>query len=275
MQSAAHPILLIERLRVVYKGATTPIIDGASLALNCGEIGCVVGRSGGGKTTLLRAIAGFIAVEAGTIEIAGAVVSGPRFTVATEKRGIGLVFQDYALFPHLRVDDNIGFGLRHLGPAERHARVREMVELVGLGTQTRSYPHELSGGQQQRVALARALALDPPLMIYDEPLTGLDPIAAGVITSLIRRLNDTLGLTSVIVTHHVHETLPIADRAVVIANGRIVFSGAPAALQASDDPLVRQFLRGDPDGPIAFDSLGAFDGAGAFDSTDRVRAQPA
>ena len=112
MQSAERPLLLIERLRVAYSGNPTPIIDGASLSLDRGEIGCVVGSSGCGKTTLLRAIAGFIGVEDGTIEIAGLVVSGPHFTAPTEKRGIGLVFQDYALFPHLRVRDNIGFGLK-------------------------------------------------------------------------------------------------------------------------------------------------------------------
>ena len=106
-----------------------------------------------------------------------------------------------------------------------------------------------------QVALARALALDPPLMLYDEPLTGLDPIASGVIMSLIQRLNDSLGLTSIIVSHHVHETLPIADQAVVIANGGLVFSGTPAELDATSDPLVKQFLRGEPDGPIAFDTV--------------------
>src|SRR5690606_34036935 len=125
---------------------------------------------------------------------------------------------------------------------------------VGLRTAGELYPRELSGGMARRVALARALALDPPLMVYDEPLTGLDPIASGVIMSLISRLNDSLGLTSVIVTHHVHETLPVADRAIVIANGKIVFSGTPAELEATDDPLVLQFLRGEPDGPIAFDT---------------------
>ncbi|HBK46150.1 MAG TPA: ABC transporter ATP-binding protein, partial [Xanthomonadaceae bacterium] len=117
-----------------------------------------------------------------------------------------------------------------------------------------AWPRELSGGMARRVALARALALDPPLMIYDEPLTGLDPIASGVIMSLIRRLNDSLGLTSIIVTHHVHETLPICDQALVIANGGIVFAGTPAQLEASADPLVRQFLHGQPDGPIPFDA---------------------
>ena len=125
---------------------------------------------------------------------------------------------------------------------------------VGLRAAADLYPRELSGGMARRVALARAIALDPPLMIYDEPLTGLDPIASGVIMNLVSELNDRLGLTSIIVTHHVRETLPIADRAVVIANGRIVFTGTPDALQASDDPLLRQFLRGEPDGPIAFDS---------------------
>ena len=115
------------------------------------------------------------------------------------------------------------------------------------------FPAELSGGMKKRAGLARALALDPPLMIYDEPLTGLDPIASGVIMSLIGRLNASLGLTSIIVTHHVHETLPVADHAIVIANGRIVFQGTPAELEATTDPLVRQFLRGEPDGPIAFD----------------------
>ena len=118
MQSAERPLLLIERLRVAFSGNPTPIIDGASLSLDRGEIGCVVGSSGCGKTTLLRAIAGFIGVEDGTIEIAGAVVSGPHFTAANEKRGIGLVFLYYALFPHRRMEDNIVFGLRHLGPGE-------------------------------------------------------------------------------------------------------------------------------------------------------------
>ncbi|MBA2412773.1 MAG: ABC transporter ATP-binding protein [Burkholderiaceae bacterium] len=221
MQSATRPILLIKRLRVVYKGGTTPIIDGASLALNCGEIGCVVGRSGGGKTTLLRAIAGFIAVEAGTIEIAGAVVSGPRFTVATEKRGIGLVFQDYALFPHLRVDGNIGFGLRHLGPAERHARVREMVELVGLGTQTRNYPHELSGGQQQRVALARALAPRPALLLMDEPFSSLDVELRARLGAEVRQILKESGTTAILVTHDQQEAFAMADKVGVMHDGRI------------------------------------------------------
>src|SRR5690606_6712988 len=140
-------------------------------------------------------------------------------------------------------------------PAPVRRRLVEMkLHAVGLRDAADLYPRELSGGMARRVALARALALDPPLMLYDEPLTGLDPIASAVITSLISRLNDSLGLTSIIVTHHVRETLPVADRAIVIANARIVFSGTPAELERSEDPLVLQFLRGEPDGPIAFDT---------------------
>ncbi len=132
--------------------------------------------------------------------------------------------------------------------------VRMKLHAVGLRAAADAFPRELSGGMARRVALARALALDPPLMVYDEPLTGLDPIASGVVMDLVRRLNDTLGLTSIVVTHHVHETLPVADHAIVIANGGIVFSGTPVQLQASTDPLVRQFLDGQPDGPIPFDA---------------------
>ena len=128
---------------------------------------------------------------------------------------------------------------------------------VGLRTAVDLYPRELSGGMARRVALARALALDPPLMVYDEPLTGLDPIASGVIMSLISNLNATLGLTSIVVSHHVRDTLPIADQVLVTANRTIVFAGTPAELEASEDPLLRQFLRGEPDGPIAFDPASA------------------
>jgi phospholipid/cholesterol/gamma-HCH transport system ATP-binding protein len=136
--------------------------------------------------------------------------------------------------------------------------LRRLVDMklhaVGLLAAADAWPRELSGGMARRVALARALALDPPLMIYDEPLTGLDPIASGVIMSLIQRLNHSLGLTSIIVSHHVHETLPICDQVIAIANGGVVFQGTPAALESSQDPLLRQFLHGQPDGPIPFDA---------------------
>ncbi len=221
MNNAERPLLLIQQLRVAYPGSTVAIIDGASLSLNRGEIGCVVGSSGCGKTTLLRAIAGFIGVEGGTIEIAGLVVSGPHFTAATEKRGIGLVFQDYALFPHLRVADNIAFGLRHLGPAERTARVRSMIELVGLAAHASSYPHELSGGQQQRVALARALAPRPELLLMDEPFSSLDVDLRARLGAEVRQILKASGTTAILVTHDQQEAFAMADKVGVMHAGRI------------------------------------------------------
>ena len=221
MQNSDRPLLLIERLQVAYPGNPVPIIDGTSLELGRGEIGCVVGSSGCGKTTLLRAIAGFIGVEEGTIEIAGAVVSGPRFTAATENRGIGLVFQDYALFPHLRVTDNIGFGLRHLGPAARGARVREMIELVSLGAHAGAYPHELSGGQQQRVALARALAPRPSLLLMDEPFSSLDVDLRARLGAEVREILKASGTTAMLVTHDQQEAFAMADKVGVMHAGRI------------------------------------------------------
>src|SRR5918993_561273 len=221
MLSFDRPLLLIERLRVVYPGSSAPVIDGASLALNRGEIGCVVGSSGCGKTTLLRAIAGFVGVEDGTIEIAGVVVSGPNFTAATERRGIGLVFQDYALFPHLRVQDNIAFGLRPLGPAERAARVREMIELVGLAAHCNRYPHELSGGQQQRVALARALAPRPSLLLMDEPFSSLDVDLRARLGAEVRQILKTSATTAMLVTHDQQEAFAMADKVGVMHAGRI------------------------------------------------------
>ena len=173
------------------------------------------------------------------------------------RKNLGVLLQGNGLLTDLTTAENVALPLR------AHARlpepvlqrlVRMKLHAVGLLAAADAWPRELSGGMARRVALARAIALDPPLMLYDEPLTGLDPIASGVIMSLIKRLNDTLGLTSIIVSHHVRETLPICDQAVVIANGGIVFAGTPAQLQDSTDPLVRQFLLGEPDGPIPFDA---------------------
>ena len=183
------------------------------------------------------------------------------------RKGIGVLLQGNGLLTDLTAAENVALPLRtHTRlPAEVIQRLVLMkLHAVGLRAAADAYPRELSGGMARRVALARALALDPPLMIYDEPLTGLDPIASGVVMDLVKRLNDSLGLTSIIVTHHVHETLPIADHAVVIANGGIVFTGTPAQLEASDDPLIRQFLRGEPDGPIPFENT-SFNG-GALNS---------
>lgn len=233
------------------------VLDGIDLAVPRGSVTAVLGPSGSGKSTLLAALTGELVPAAGKVEVLGQAVPQRQRELLELRKGIGVLLQGNGLLTDLTAAENIALPLRaHTDLPD--AVIRRLVEMklhaVGLRAAADLYPRELSGGMARRVALARALALDPPLMIYDEPLTGLDPIAAGVIMSLIARLNDSLGLTSIIVTHHVHETLPVADRAMVIANGRIVFSGTPAELEASDDPLVRQFLDGEPDGPIAFDT---------------------
>ena len=249
------PAVHLSRLRLDRGGRT--ILRDIDLSVPRGSITAVLGPSGSGKSTLLAALTGELVPAAGTVEVFGQPLPREGRALLEMRKGIGVLLQGNGLLTDLSVGENVALPLRtHTRlPA---ALVKRLVDLklnaVGLLAAADAYPRELSGGMARRVALARALALDPPLMIYDEPLTGLDPIASGVIMSLIQRLNDTLGLTSIIVSHHVHETLPIADQAVVIANGALVFSGTPAELEASSDPLVRQFLRGEPDGPIGFDA---------------------
>ena len=234
------------------------VLSGIDLSVPRGSITAVLGPSGSGKSTLLAALTGELVPTAGTVEVLGQAVPQRQRELLELRKGIGVLLQGNGLLTDLTVAENVALPLRAHTDLPR-AVIDRLVEMklhaVGLRAAADLYPRELSGGMARRVALARALALDPPLMIYDEPLTGLDPIASGVIMSLISRLNDSLGLTSIIVTHHVHETLPVADRAIVIANGRIVFSGTPAELEATQDPLVLQFLRGEPDGPIAFDAV--------------------
>ncbi|MCD9029040.1 ATP-binding cassette domain-containing protein [Luteimonas sp. BDR2-5] len=233
------------------------ILSGIDLTVPRGSVTAVLGPSGSGKSTLLAALTGELAPAAGTVEVFGERVPQRQRALLTLRKRIGVMLQGNGLLTDLTVAENVALPLRthtDLPKPVIDQLVAMKLHAVGLRLAADLYPRELSGGMARRVALARALALDPPLMVYDEPLTGLDPIASGVIMSLISRLNANLGMTSIIVTHHVHETLPIADRAIVIANGGIVFSGTPAELEASRDPLVLQFLHGQPDGPIAFDS---------------------
>lgn len=256
MTTAAATAVRLSDLRLDRGGRT--ILRGIDLSVPTGSITAVLGPSGSGKSTLLAALTGELPPTAGTVEVFGQPVPHRSRALLEMRKGIGVLLQGNGLLTDLTVADNVALPLRtHTKLPD--ALIRRLVDFklnaVGLRAAADAYPRELSGGMARRVALARALALDPPLMIYDEPLTGLDPIASGVIMSLIQRLNDTLGLTSIIVTHHVHETLPIADQAVVIANGGLVFSGTPADLEATSDPLVKQFLRGEPDGPIAFDTV--------------------
>ena len=255
MTSPDSPVVHLSNARLDRGGRT--ILRDIDLSVPRGSITAVLGPSGSGKSTLLAALTGELVPAAGTVEVLGVPLPRNKRALLELRKGIGVLLQGNGLLTDLSVGENVALPLRtHTKlPAVLVERIVNFkVNAVGLLAAADAYPRELSGGMARRVALARALALDPPLMIYDEPLTGLDPIASGVIMSLIQRLNDTLGLTSVIVTHHVHETLPIADQAVVIANGGIVFSGTPAELEATTDPLVLQFLRGQPDGPIAFDA---------------------
>ncbi len=216
--------LSVESIRVGYPLGRQmhEIVHGLSFSLSRGEIGCLLGPSGCGKTTVLRAIAGFESLIDGHIALGGRQLSRKGVTAPPETRQVGVVFQDYALFPHLPVADNIGFGLRKLPARERHARVTQLLSLVGLATQDRRYPHELSGGQQQRVALARALAPRPDLLLLDEPFSNLDIDLRERLAVEVRDILKELGTTAILVTHDQHEAFAIADRIGVMQEGVIV-----------------------------------------------------
>ncbi len=197
------------------------VVKDISLALKKGSIGCLLGHSGCGKTTVLRAIAGFEHIIDGEILINNKVVSKPGWSLPPEKRNIGMVFQDYALFPHLTVLENIALGLRHMERAKRIKRISNVLNTVHLADVKKSYPHELSGGQQQRVALARALARIPKLMLMDEPFSNLDINLREKISMEVREILKEFGITALIVTHNQHEAFAIADEIGVMQDGEM------------------------------------------------------
>jgi iron(III) transport system ATP-binding protein len=198
------------------------VIRGLSFALEPGVIGCLLGESGCGKTTVLRCLAGFEPVQEGEIQLAGKSVSRPGFEVPPEQRGIGMVFQDYALFPHLDVMGNVAFGLDAMPAVAARRRTGEMLELVGLEAQAGVYPHELSGGQQQRVALARALAPAPGLLLLDEPFSNLDVDLSERLSLEVRTILKTTGTTAILVTHDQQEAFALADEIGIMRDGAIV-----------------------------------------------------
>ncbi len=198
------------------------VVKNLSLALNKGTIGCLLGPSGCGKTTILRAIAGFEDIDSGEIRINERVVSGRHILAAPDKRRIGMVFQDYALFPHLKLKDNIAFGLQKMAAADKEARVRELLHLVGLGDSAQKFPHELSGGQQQRVALARALAPEPELLLMDEPFSNLDVVLRERLSAEVRDILKEQETTALMVTHNQHEAFAVADEIGVIQQGTLL-----------------------------------------------------
>jgi iron(III) transport system ATP-binding protein len=219
------------------------VLDDLSLTLERGQIGCLLGASGCGKTTVLRAIAGFEPLHAGRIMLDGVAVAGPEGHWPPERRRVGMVFQDYALFPHLSVGANVAFGLRGMAREARDVRVREMLERVGLGALAGRYPHELSGGQQQRVALARALAPAPSVLLLDEPFSNLDIHTRGRLAAEVRDLLKTSGTTALLVTHDQAEAFAIADRIGVMDRGRILqWSDAPGLYHAPADRFVAGFI---------------------------------
>jgi iron(III) transport system ATP-binding protein len=211
----------VSQLCVHYAGRTQPAVDQVSFSLQAGEIGVLIGPSGCGKTTLLRAVAGLERATAGSIRLAGDMVSSPQLHLPPEARRIGMVFQDYALFPHLDVAGNVGFGLAHLPTTERRARVQEALDLVGLGQSGHLHPHQLSGGQQQRVALARALAPKPRLLLLDEPFSNLDVDLRERLAHEVRGILKAAGATALFVTHDQLEAFAIGDRIGVMHEGRL------------------------------------------------------
>lgn len=232
------------------------ILQGVNLTVRRGEVLAIMGTSGGGKTTVLRLISRQILPFSGQVLFDGQDLGGlDRAGLYAMRRRMGMLFQFGALFTDLSVFENVVFPLREHTDLPA-AMIRDLglmkLNAVGLRGVADLMPSQVSGGMARRVALARAVALDPDVVLYDEPFAGLDPISLGVTARLIRELNDTLGLTSVVVSHDLHETFAIADRVAFIANGRLVALGTPDELRQSEDPLVSQFVQAQADGPVRF-----------------------
>lgn len=247
---------LIEINNLSFQRNQRIIFRGVDLVIPRGKITVVMGPSGTGKTTLLRLIGGQIAPTEGQVIVDGKNIHGlSRSDLYKMRKRMGMLFQSGGLFTHLNVFENVAFPLREhtqLSEAMIRSLVLMKLEMVGLRGAQLLMPSELSGGMSRRVALARAIALDPELIMYDEPLSGQDPISMGVLVKLIRTLNDTLGLTTIMVSHDVEECLSIADYVYVIADGKIIGQGAPEAISSNQSPQLQQFLQGLPDGPVPF-----------------------
>jgi iron(III) transport system ATP-binding protein len=233
----------IKNISKQFAGAVAYAVRDFSLEINCGEIISLLGPSGSGKTTTLRMLAGFESPDKGTIAIAGSVLNAPFHSVPPEKRGIGMVFQDYALFPHLNIEKNVAFGIQHLARKERNARVEEVLQLVGLSEYKTRMPNELSGGQQQRVALARALAPAPNVVLLDEPFSNLDTALKermrNEISAILRKAN----VAALIVTHDQQDAFAISDRVVVMNQGVIQQIDEPKAMyRCPSNCFVAQFI---------------------------------
>jgi phospholipid/cholesterol/gamma-HCH transport system ATP-binding protein len=251
-----NPDALVELRDIRFGYGERIILDGITLTIPRGKVTALMGASGGGKTTVLRLIAGQYRAQSGSLTFDGQEVASLNPTdLYAARRRMGMLYQFGALFTDLSVFDNVAFPLcEHTDLSESMIRdiVLMKLEAVGLRGARDLMPSEVSGGMARRVALARAMALDPELVMYDEPFAGLDPISLGTAARLIRQLNDTLGLTSIIVSHDLDETFHIADQVIVLANGKIAAQGSPDEVRNSTDPLVKQFVTAAPDGPVRF-----------------------
>jgi phospholipid/cholesterol/gamma-HCH transport system ATP-binding protein len=247
---------LVDITDLHFRYGTRPILSGVTMQFGRGKVIAVMGGSGSGKTTILRLIGGQLTAESGRVRVAGQdIATLDRHGLYAVRRRMGMLFQFGALFTDMSVFDNVAFPLReHTDLSEELIRDLVLMKLnaVGLRGAHELMPGEISGGMARRVALARAIALDPELILYDEPFAGLDPISLGVTANLIRSLTQALGATSVLVTHDVAESLAIADYVYFIASGKVAAEGTPDALAKSTDPFVRQFVDGAPDGPVPF-----------------------
>lgn len=239
-------LLKLDQVTLAYDTADglVPVVHDLSLCLDQGNIGCLLGASGCGKTTVLRAIAGFEPLRAGSISLGGSLMSEVGHQIAPEHRHVGMMFQDYALFPHLNVEKNIAFGLRRWEKQRRKHRIAELLSLTGLEGTNRRYPHELSGGQQQRVALARALAPEPDLLLLDEPFSNLDVDTRERLAFEVRDILKRTGHTAILVTHNQAEAFAIADRIGIMQAGSIVQWDTPYALHNSPaSTFVSDFIK--------------------------------
>ena len=247
---------LVELRDVTFGYGDRPVLANLSLAVPRGRVTALMGASGGGKTTVLRLIGGQQRAQAGQVLVGGQDVGAmDERQLYAARRRMGMLFQFGALFTDLSVFDNVAFPLReHTDLPE--ALIRDIVlmklDAVGLRGARDLMPAQVSGGMARRVALARAIALDPELVMYDEPFAGLDPISMNTSARLIRQLNDALGITSIVVSHDVAETFSIADQVVILADGKVAVRGTPAEVRASADPLIRQFIGLDVEGPVRF-----------------------
>jgi len=247
---------LVTTNNLIFSRADSVIFNGIDISIRRGRITAIMGPSGTGKTTLLRLIGGQLKPQTGTVLFDGEDVhQQSRRGLYQMRKRMGMLFQNGALLTDMSVFDNIAFPLReHTDLSETMIRTLVLIKLeaVGLRGARKLMPNELSGGMARRVALARAIALDPMMMMYDEPFTGQDPISMGVLVRLIRTLNDALGLTSVIVSHDIAETSAIADDIYLLSGGKVVAEGTADELAQSDSKWAQQFLQGDADGPVPF-----------------------